>query len=92
MSKFIKHDWDDVSSMKHVTIDNRTTNLIHLSCGSYRYNFSKFSDWTEAALADYEENPCDDQIRQSISIVYSDENDVEEIFKWFKEKYIKNEK
>lgn len=78
--------WDDVSHMNRVTIDRRTKHLIHLSCGSYRYNFGEFSDSFDAVMADYRDNPTDDQLRESFAIMYHGD-DVEDMVQWFKQKH-----
>lgn len=89
MDEYTKIAWDDVSNTKE-QIDRRTTNLIHLTSGSYRYDFVKFNyDSYAAVMADYEENPTDEQLRKSLGIIYSEERELAYMVEWFKKNRLK---
>lgn len=81
----IKRKWDDISDRpKYITIDRRTNNLIHLSEGAIRYDFDKFNSFWDALLADYIENPTDEQLKESIAVCFAEEHDRIDVFNNFK--------
>lgn len=65
---------------KNKNIDKRTKNIIHLSDGSIKYDFNKYNSYIEAICADYTDCPTDEQLKQSISLCFSDNIDQEIMF------------
>lgn len=52
----MRKSWDDISFMRphnHYYIDRRSNYLIHISNGTMRYDFSRFTDHMEAIEAEY---------------------------------------
>ena len=72
---------------KNKNIDRRTNNIVHLKDGSIKYDFSKFNSYIDAIKADYMDCPTDEQLKESISLCFSDTLDREIMFDKLKSKF-----
>lgn len=73
---------------KNKNIDRRTNNIVHLKDGSIKYDFSKFNSHIDAIKADYRDCPTDEQLKESISLCFSDTLDREIMFDKLKNQFI----
>lgn len=73
---------------KNKNIDRRTKNIVHLSDGSIKYDFNKYNSYIEAIYADYIDCRTDEQLKESISLCFSDSLDQKVMFKKLKLQFL----